>query len=238
MHLKFLTTSSLFLSLVQASASPAPYKLASISLNPFFAGLIKRQAGYQPSQTYCSGSGDCASACGAGYVTCASNDGSTHCYNPGIQETCCPNFSGNSCSEGYYCTQDSDDNTWCCPNGMNLAQCAAAYTLTASLESLGPSTPAVASTASSSSTTTSTTYPPYQITSLSSTSTYSAPIGTGAAGAGTTYYPQSPTSTTIPLGTGTGSAPPTQFSGGSGIKDVGGVLNILGVVAAGIVLGL
>jgi len=229
-------TSFLFLAAAYAAAEPAPYRLGSISLNPAFAGLIKRQAGYQPSQTYCSGTGDCASACGAGYVTCASNDGDLHCYNPGIQETCCPNLSGNSCSEGYYCTQDASDNTWCCPNGMNLAECAAAYSLTASLESLAPSTIAAASS-------TTTSLPPYPATSSppsypTTSSPFSLPTTTSypsGGGTGTTYYSHSPTSTTAPLGTGT--APPTQFSGVAAKKDVVGALNVLGVVAAGVMLG-
>jgi len=124
----------LFNTLAAAEPNPMPYRIGVMSINPAF-GLAKRQAGYEPSQTEC-GSGDtCAEACGTGYVQCASNDGGMHCFNPDIKETCCPDGTGNSCSDGYYCTKDSTGNPWCCPNGMDLAACAAAYSITGSLQS-------------------------------------------------------------------------------------------------------
>ncbi|EDN96664.1 hypothetical protein SS1G_01590 [Sclerotinia sclerotiorum 1980 UF-70] len=120
-----------------------PYKLAAKSLNPAY-GLTKRQAGYQPSQTFCSGTGTCAKACGTGYETCASTDGDLHCFNPTAKETCCPTGTGDSCSEGYYCTQATDITVWCCPNGMDLTACAAIYSLTGVLQSVAPSSVAFA----------------------------------------------------------------------------------------------
>jgi hypothetical protein len=107
--------STLFVASALAAAEPAPYTIGVISLNPAF-GLAKRQAGYAPTQTFCGPGADCAASCGAGYVQCDSTDGDTHCYDPGVQQTCCPDGSGNSCDEGYFCTSDSTGGTWCCPN--------------------------------------------------------------------------------------------------------------------------
>jgi hypothetical protein len=84
-----LISSSLFIASAVAVASPAPYKLASMSYNNIF-GLTKRQAGYQPTQTYCNPGDTCAEACGAGYETCPSSDGDLHCYDPTIKQACCP----------------------------------------------------------------------------------------------------------------------------------------------------
>jgi len=109
-----LAVSSIFAASAFVVAEPAPYKLGSISFNNAF-GLAKRQSGYAPSQTYCGPGIDCPSSCGAGYTQCASSDNELHCYNPVIKQTCCPDGSGNSCEEGYFCTSDSTGGTWCCP---------------------------------------------------------------------------------------------------------------------------
>ncbi|KAM3084255.1 hypothetical protein ACMFMG_001640 [Clarireedia jacksonii] len=141
MHFNFLAITSL-LAVASATAElKQPYKLAAKSVNQAF-GFSKRQAGYQPSQTFCSGSGTCAEACGTGYETCPSTDGGHHCFNPTASESCCPTGTGDSCSEGYYCTQATDLTVWCCPDGMDLVSCAAIYSLTGSLQSIGASTPA------------------------------------------------------------------------------------------------
>jgi len=84
-----ITVSSLFVASALAVASPAPYKLGSMSFNNAF-GLNKRQAGYQPTQTYCSPGDTCAEACGATYEQCVSSDGDLHCYDPTIKQSCCP----------------------------------------------------------------------------------------------------------------------------------------------------
>ncbi|KAF8864299.1 hypothetical protein BDZ45DRAFT_711745 [Acephala macrosclerotiorum] len=136
---------SVLLAAAHASPEPAPYKLGSMSLNRAF-GLLKRQAGYQPTQTYCGPGADCATSCGADFVQCASTDGDLHCYDPSIKDTCCPDGSGNSCSDGYYCTSDASGGTWCCPDGMDLAACAAAYSLTGSLVSETPTSTLSSST--------------------------------------------------------------------------------------------
>jgi hypothetical protein len=97
------------------AAEPAPYKLGKMSMNHAF-GLMRRQAGYQPTQTFCGPGTDCASSCGTGYTQCASTDGDLHCYNPTVEQTCCPDGTGNSCDFGYFCTSDASGETWCCPD--------------------------------------------------------------------------------------------------------------------------
>lgn len=97
-NLKMYFNTLIVASILAASASATlpegvPYKLAIRSLNPAY-GLVKRQSGYQPSQTFCSGYGTCAEACGTGYETCASTDGDVHCFNPTVKETCCPTGTG------------------------------------------------------------------------------------------------------------------------------------------------
>lgn len=98
MHFNTLIAASILAVSASATASePMPYKLAARSLNPFgnqAYGLTKRQSGYQPSQTFCSGYGTCAEACGTGYETCASTDGDLHCFDPTAKETCCPTGTG------------------------------------------------------------------------------------------------------------------------------------------------
>jgi hypothetical protein len=88
-----LAVSSLFVAVAVATPEPAPYRIGSMSVNPAF-GLAKRQAGYQPTQTFCGSGYTCAEACGADYVQCPSSDGNLHCYDPAIQDTCCPDGTG------------------------------------------------------------------------------------------------------------------------------------------------
>ncbi|QSZ34136.1 hypothetical protein DSL72_005724 [Monilinia vaccinii-corymbosi] len=145
MHFNTIIAASILAASTSATAPEGmPYKLAAKSLNSAY-GLIKRQSGYQPSQTFCSGYGTCAEACGTGYETCASTDGGLHCFDPTVKETCCPTGTGDSCSEGYYCTQATDLTVWCCPDGMDLAACAAIYSLTGVLQSVTASPVASAS---------------------------------------------------------------------------------------------
>ena len=110
-----LALSSVLVASALAVADPAPYKLGKMSMNQAF-GLMRRQAGYAPTQTFCGPGTDCASSCGAGYVQCASSDGDLHCYDLAVQQTCCPDGTGNSCDQGYFCTSDSSGGTWCCPD--------------------------------------------------------------------------------------------------------------------------
>ncbi|KAF4338073.1 hypothetical protein FBEOM_8035 [Fusarium beomiforme] len=109
------------------AAEPQPYKLVKA---PVLGLSLSRRStpGYQPDQSVCGGGGDtCAEACGAGYESCPSEDDSTHCFNPTMKQTCCFDGTGNSCDEGYYCSHDTKAQTWCCPESMDLAQCAKAY---------------------------------------------------------------------------------------------------------------
>lgn len=135
-----MLTTFLLLASTLVAAEPTPYKLGSISKNPNL-GLARRQdAGYSPTQTYCGPGTDCASSCGATYITCASTDDALHCYDPSINESCCPDGTGSklmnlivpncntdlgtsdSCSDGYFCTSDTSGDTWCCPNvGINFS---------------------------------------------------------------------------------------------------------------------
>jgi len=97
MHSKALAIYLLFVAPIYGAAEPAPYMIGSMSINPAF-GLAKRQAGYQPTQTYCGPGADCATSCGQGYIQCASNDNSLHCFDPAINETCCPDGTGSTYS--------------------------------------------------------------------------------------------------------------------------------------------
>ncbi|KAH8912610.1 hypothetical protein BR93DRAFT_87986 [Coniochaeta sp. PMI_546] len=109
-----------------SASEKMPYKpLMKMSVHQMF-GLGRRQTdGYQPTQSICGEGATCADACGAGYATCASSDTTIHCYNPAAKQTCCPDNSGNSCDDGYFCTADTAGQTWCCPDGMDLvAWCA------------------------------------------------------------------------------------------------------------------
>ncbi|KAL2121496.1 hypothetical protein VTJ04DRAFT_5523 [Mycothermus thermophilus] len=108
-----------------------PYKpavMVKMSTRALF-GVVRRDdaPGYQPSTEVCGVGPTCAAACGAGYETCASGDDEVHCFNPSAGEICCPNRSGSSCDAGYYCAADSKGETWCCPEGQSLTDCAASY---------------------------------------------------------------------------------------------------------------
>ncbi|KAF2275219.1 uncharacterized protein EI97DRAFT_81529 [Westerdykella ornata] len=94
--------------------------------------LGKRQNGYYPSTSYCGPGDTCEESCGPTYKTCPSKE-DLYCFDPTIGEQCCPDLSGNSCDEGYYCTNDPEGVTYCCPNDLDLSNCAAAYSLTVSL---------------------------------------------------------------------------------------------------------
>lgn len=88
-----VAASSLLVAVAMAAPEPAPYRIGSKSVNLAF-GLAKRQAGYQPTQTQCGPGTTCPESCGADYVTCASTDGALHCYDPTIQDSCCPDGTG------------------------------------------------------------------------------------------------------------------------------------------------
>jgi len=246
-----LAISSLLVASAAAVAEPAPYKIVGkMSSNSLF-GLARRQEGYQPTQTYCGPGTDCASSCGANYIQCPSSDGDLHCFDPTIKQACCPDGTGNSCDDGYYCTdlEGDSENTWCCPNNLNLAQCAAVYSLTGVLHSesatvaptstpsSSPASVSVSVTATSSaaasvtpsskpvdhSTTITNTF--YETTtSCSTTSTPSAHV-TASKNATATY-------------SRTASATPVQVTGGANVHAVFAGLPALALGVAGAILAL
>ncbi|KAK3936284.1 hypothetical protein QBC46DRAFT_32966 [Diplogelasinospora grovesii] len=155
---KSISLLAVFAFAATAAAEPVPYKpqqLHKMSVREMF-GVVRRQgsSGYQPTQSVCGTGNTCEEACGAGYTTCASQDSQIHCYNAAAAQTCCPDNTGNSCDAGYYCTADKQGGTWCCPDGMDVVACAAAYSVTGGLVSETPK-PTTSSTSSSSSSTTS-----------------------------------------------------------------------------------
>ncbi|KAI0910097.1 hypothetical protein F4823DRAFT_591682 [Ustulina deusta] len=138
---------------VLAGPSHEPYhpSLARMSTRDII-GLHRRDAeGYSPTEQLCGAGDTCADACGKGFKQCRSKDSLTHCYNSLKKQTCCPNGSGDSCDNGYFCTADEDAKTWCCPDGLSLKECAQKYDIP------GPLTSQVLSTSTSISTSTSTT---------------------------------------------------------------------------------
>lgn len=175
MHIKSVSALAFFALAAHATASePMPYKpLAKMSIHRMF-GIGRRQdsTGYQPTQSVC-GSGDtCAEACGSGYEACTSTDDVVHCYDPTAQQTCCPDGTGNSCDDGYYCSADTSGETWCCPSSMTVEECATAYGVTGGLVSETPTptpTPTPSTTPSPSSTPSSV----FTSFSVNTTSTYS-----------------------------------------------------------------
>ncbi|EAA28979.1 hypothetical protein GE21DRAFT_6595 [Neurospora crassa] len=236
MHVKSFTALAALALAAQAVAEPirlvgAPYKAASkihkTSVRQLF-GVVRRQdnPGYQPEQTVCGTGNTCAEACGAGFEACASKDDSVHCYNAGAAQICCPNGSGNSCDAGYYCAADAQNETWCCPDGMSLEQCAAAYKVDGSLvsqtaeatststSSSTSSTSSVASSTSTSSTVVSTTSTSSVVVSTTSTSSVVVPLTTSSVALTTSSAPaitvpavSSSSIVLIPTGLATGGAP-------------------------------
>jgi len=158
------------------AAEPMPYRptMMKTSTRALF-GIARReeQPGYQPEEAVCNEGNTCEEACGAGYQTCSSSDSQVHCFNPTVGELCCPDKSGNSCEQGYYCTADTKGETWCCPEGMDLAACAAAYSVVGGLVSQTPPPVTSTSTSTSSSSTSTTTPKPPKTTSTSTTSSTS-----------------------------------------------------------------
>lgn len=114
-----------------AAAEPRqPYRLAVMAM-PGQSLMRRDTSGYKPDQKQCKSGNTCAEACGANYAQCPGGKPEfAHCFNAAAGESCCTDNSGNSCEAGYYCTHDNKAQTWCCPNNMDLAACAAAYTAT------------------------------------------------------------------------------------------------------------
>ncbi|KAK4160760.1 hypothetical protein QBC43DRAFT_219162 [Cladorrhinum sp. PSN259] len=136
MQIKTITTA--FAALVFASdvaAKLQPYKVQEVKMSSrqLFGVMRRDEPGYQPESATCGTGNTCEEACGSGYQTCASVDSKVHCFNESAGQTCCPDKSGNSCDAGYYCTSDKSSETWCCPDAMNLEECAKAYSIAGGL---------------------------------------------------------------------------------------------------------
>jgi len=215
------------------AAEPMPYQpsMMKTSVRDLF-GIVRRQddSGYQPEQTVCGSGNTCAEACGAGYETCVSKDSAVHCFNPIAGEICCPDLSGSSCDKGYYCTADSKGETWCCPNGMDTAACAAAYSMTGGLVSQTP--PPATSTSTSSST--STTQPPTTTTSSSSSLSSSSTSSTESSTSKPSFLPSSSIVQTNTTSISTVKPPkPTQTKVDEGAGSVVGPATAFVFLAAG-----
>ncbi|KAI0199236.1 hypothetical protein F4808DRAFT_217895 [Astrocystis sublimbata] len=125
-------------------------QLARDSASNIF-GIDRRQVeGYNPTDQLCGEGNTCAEACGKGFRQCASNDDLTHCYNRAKKQICCPNHSGDACDNGYFCSADEANKTWCCPEGMSLAECARKYSIPGPLTSQEAHTSTTSSTSTTS----------------------------------------------------------------------------------------
>ncbi|KAJ6444571.1 prp 4 CRoW domain-containing protein [Purpureocillium lavendulum] len=240
-------------SIAGAAASPQkgqPYRLAV--MNVADQSLQRRDTiGYVPETTKCGTGNTCAEACGAGFAQCPSGDNVAHCFNPTVGDSCCTDNSGNSCAKGFYCTHDSKKQTWCCPDSMDLAACAAAYTVTGVLEQARSTTaPSTTSTPPPKTTSTSTSTKP-STTSTTPTTT-SVPVVTETKQQNTTICPASssgyttawtglnstvttakPTQPSASIPSGTGSAPPPPPTNVNAAAATG--VSALLLVAAGVV---
>ncbi|KAH7357593.1 hypothetical protein BKA66DRAFT_427549 [Pyrenochaeta sp. MPI-SDFR-AT-0127] len=95
--------------------------------------IAKRQ-GYYPDTRTCGRGNTCEEACGANQVECPSSSLTMlYCHSSIDGSHCCTDGSGKSCRAGFYCTTDGASNTYCCPDGIDTAECARQYSLTVSL---------------------------------------------------------------------------------------------------------
>jgi len=177
-----------------------------------FGAMMKRQGGYYPGTHLCGQGDTCAEACGPTEITCPSDPGTgLYCYDPVAGDHCCSDGSGNSCSSGYYCTTDGAGSTYCCPEGSDTADCAAAYSLTVSLASISfapiPTSPSSGSPASA------------PVTTTSGVVHVSLPVASGTGTLGSYNATQLPTFSKT--------ASPSQYTGAAAAKVVGGGMAVL-----------
>lgn len=147
-----------------------------------------------------SGSGaTCADAFGAGFVQCGTGN---ECFDPSAGESCCQ--ATYPCPSGSFCLI----NGYCCPNGLDVATCAAenGVTLPAGFTTSGAASP-------------------------SSSAAAAAATGTGAitttATSNYTVIPTGVPTTSAPITPFTGAASPQNFVGSAAA--VAGILGFLGV---------
>ncbi|KAF2281566.1 uncharacterized protein EI97DRAFT_33128 [Westerdykella ornata] len=110
------------------------FSLASATLNVQFSlprnptHFFKRQVGYGPEYGDCTTGLTCKDSCWKDYEQCpASTDLVLFCYNPVAGQKCCDDGNGKACDRGYYCTQDSENETWCCPEALSPEACASSF---------------------------------------------------------------------------------------------------------------
>ncbi|TDZ40598.1 putative secreted protein [Colletotrichum spinosum] len=136
MHIRSLASLAVVAFAAQAFAQQPKVFKRSINIGRELGFMRRADNGYQPADEVCSKGGNtCAEACGSGYQQCKSTDQAVHCYNPAAGETCCSTNSGNSCLSSFYCTHDPSSETVCCPNGLNLGDCAAKHGVSGALTS-------------------------------------------------------------------------------------------------------
>lgn len=104
-----------------------------------------------------------------------------------------------SCDEGYYCTHDTKAQTWCCPDTMDLVQCAAIYGVEDRLEAATAQTSSIAETTTTAAETTYVETTSVETTSVEPTTTSAEPTSETTSAAIETE----PTTTSIPETTST-----------------------------------
>ncbi|ORY00238.1 hypothetical protein BCR34DRAFT_115505 [Clohesyomyces aquaticus] len=76
--------------------------------------------GYFP-YTYECGNNSC-SDCREGAKPCQNDRGEHVCYEPDENETCCNDFYGHACGDGFYCAYDGTE-AWCCAETFSIKEC-------------------------------------------------------------------------------------------------------------------
>ncbi|GKT45661.1 uncharacterized protein ColSpa_05842 [Colletotrichum spaethianum] len=177
MHIRSLASVAFVAFAAQAFAQQTKVFKRSITSGRDLGFMRRADGGYQPADEVCNKGGNtCAEACGGGYQQCKSTDQAVHCYDPTAGETCCSTTTGNSCLTSFYCTHDTQTDTFCCPNGMDLGECATKHGVTGALTSDVP----VPTTTSVPSTSKSSTVPPTTSTTTSTTTTSTPPSTTSS----------------------------------------------------------
>ncbi|KAK3997381.1 hypothetical protein QBC44DRAFT_93988 [Cladorrhinum sp. PSN332] len=179
MQIKTITTALAALAFASdVAAKLQPYKVQEVKMSTrqLFGVVRREEPGYQPESAVCGSGNTCEEACGSGYQTCASVDSEVHCFNKDAGQICCPDKSGNSCDAGYYCAADKAAGTWCCPDDMNLEECAKAYKVDGGLiaQSAAPEPTTSSSSSAAPATTSESSASSAEATTSSSTSTSAA----------------------------------------------------------------